>query len=67
MSILGTYTLKVTDMEGRTMHEEHLWHGGQSDVTEEITVDVTSWSSGMYVVRFTTPLVVHTQQLVVQH
>ncbi len=67
LSILGTYTLSVTDMEGRTVHEEHLWHGGQGDATKEVVLDVSEWSSGMYIVRFATPLVVHTQQLVVQH
>lgn len=67
VSVLGTYTLKVTDMEGRSVYEEHLWHGGQRDEAKTVPIDVAEWPSGMYVLRFSTPFAIHTRQLVVQH
>lgn len=62
----GDYIVQIVNIEGSVLHEDRVTHSGTLASSHETTLDASAWPSGQYIVRFTTPLVVHTDRLVIQ-
>lgn len=62
----GNYMVQIVNIEGSVLHEDRVTHTGTTASAHETTLDAASWPSGQYIVRFTTPLVIHTERLVIQ-
>ncbi len=66
-SVPGRYDLRVVDPQGIVMQELRFFHQEEQDRTHNVVLHTAEWPSGMYLVHFSSPLVTHTQQLVIQH
>jgi hypothetical protein len=63
----GPYSLSIIDMMGNTVHHESMTYAGDATVDRAITVDASTWSSGSYIVHYSTPLLTFTNRVVVEH
>ena len=67
LSAPGSYEVQVVNIAGKVIHHQSFNHDGQDSKEHTIVINTSGWANGHYVVRYTTPFVVYTENIIVQH